>query len=136
MVLPRKKCNLSYIGESSRSLENRVKEHNSRVTSAIYKHSISNNHPSANISHFNIIEQDSTQIAREAREVIHITINNPGLSHNTGTMYIPEIFNHLLGVDGSTSEFNQVVDSDLPQGHAHLSIPRRGYPVQCVWQIE
>ena len=38
-------CNLSYIEESSRCLENRIKEHNSHRTSAIYKHSISNHHP-------------------------------------------------------------------------------------------
>ena len=29
-------CNLPYLGESGRCLENRVKEHNSHVTSAVY----------------------------------------------------------------------------------------------------
>ena len=48
---PEENCNLSYIGESSRCLENRVKEHNSHVNSTIYKHSISNNHLCTNISH-------------------------------------------------------------------------------------
>ena len=38
-------CNLSYIEESHRCLENRVKEHNSHVTSTVYKDSISDNHP-------------------------------------------------------------------------------------------
>ena len=62
MVLPSKKCNLYCIGESSWCLENRVKERKSHVMSAIYKHSISNNNPWANISHFNIIDQDSKQL--------------------------------------------------------------------------
>ena len=84
---PEENCNLSYLGESSRCLEKRVKEHNSHVTRAIYKHSISNNHPSANISHFKIIYQDKNQVAREDREAIHIRINNLALNHNTGKMY-------------------------------------------------
>ena len=37
-------CNHPNIGESSRCLENRVKEHNIHGTSATYRHSISNNH--------------------------------------------------------------------------------------------
>ena len=37
-------------------------------------------------------------------------------------MYILEIFNHLLRVDGSINESNQVVDLELPQGHVHLTI--------------
>ena len=117
-----KKCNLSYIGESSKCLENIVKELNGHVTSVIYKRSVLNNHPWANILHFKIIDQDSKQVAREARDATCIRINNSALSHNTGKMYIPEIFNHLLGVDESTNESNQDVDSDLPQGHTHLTI--------------
>ena len=38
-------------------------------------------------------------------------------------MYIQEIFNYPLGADKSSTESNQVVDSDLPQGHTHLTIP-------------
>ena len=66
-----------------------------------------------------ITDQDSKQAAREA---IHIGINNPALHHNTGKMYIPEIFSHLLGADRYSRESNQVVDSDLPQGYTHLTI--------------
>ena len=35
---PEENSSLSYIGESSRCLENAVKEHKSHVTSAVYKH--------------------------------------------------------------------------------------------------
>ena len=42
---PEEDYNLSYIEQPSRCLANGVKEHNSHVTSGIYKHSISNNHP-------------------------------------------------------------------------------------------
>ena len=64
-------CNLSYVGESSRCMENRIKECKSQVTSAIYQHSVSNNHPKANISYFKRIDQDSKQVAKKAREAIH-----------------------------------------------------------------
>ena len=50
MVLLRKKMQSSYIGKSNKCLENRVIEHNSYVTSAIYYNSISNNNSWANIS--------------------------------------------------------------------------------------
>ena len=96
MILSRRKISLSYIGESSRCLENRVREHCSHVTSAIYQHSVSSNHPIANISHFKIIDQDNKQVGREAREAIHIRTNKLALHHNVGKMYILEIFNNFL----------------------------------------
>ena len=76
---PEENCSLSYIGLSSRCLENRVKEHNTSVTSAVYKHSISND-PEANISNFKIIDQDSKEFMGEARDAIHIRVNNPALN--------------------------------------------------------
>ena len=41
---PEINCNILYTGKSSRCLENRIK-HNGHVTSAVYIHNISNNHP-------------------------------------------------------------------------------------------
>ena len=75
------------------------------------------------ISHFKIIDQDSKQVAREAREAIHIRINNPTLYHSMGKMYILEICNNLLEADGSTNESNPLGDSDHSQSHIHLTIP-------------
>ena len=120
---PEENCNLSYIGESSRCLENRVKEHNSHITGTIYQHSVSNNNPRANLSLFKLIANDSKQVARETREAIYIRNINPALNCNTGKMYIPEIFNNLLGADENTNESNQMGDSNQPKGHIHLTIP-------------
>ena len=50
-------------------------------------------------------------------------MHNPTHNHITGKMYIPEIFNHLHRADRSSNVSNQMVDSDLPQGHTHLTIP-------------
>ena len=113
MVLPRRKLQPSLhrrIGESSRCLENKVKEQNSHVTRVIYKQIIFNNHPSSNISYFKITDLYNKQVTREGREVIHIRIKNPALNCNTGKMYILEIFNHLLGADRSSNEFNQLAE--------------------------
>ena len=94
-------CNSSYIGESSRYLESRVKEHNASSNSATFQHCQTHNHPKANISQFKIIDQDRKQVSREA---IHIRRNNPALNHNIGKLNIPKIFNQILGTSHNTSE--------------------------------
>ena len=75
----------------------------------------------ATISHFKIIDQDSKQVAREAREAILIRINNPALNCNMEKMYIPEILNNLFGPDGSSNESNLMEDSDHLQSHITFS---------------
>ena len=86
-----------YTTESSRCLENTVKEHNTSTTNAIYQHSSTHNHPKADISQFKVIDQDSKQVSREAREAKYIRRTNPALESNIGRIYIPNIFNQLLG---------------------------------------
>ena len=91
-------CNSSYIGETSRALGKRVKEHSKSTTSAILKHCKDLHHPLPSISDFNIIDKDPSQITREAKEAIHIRRLDPSLNRNIGKMSIPHCFDHLLGV--------------------------------------
>ena len=100
---PKENCNSSYIGESSRCLESRLKEHNTSSTSTIFQHSITHNHPKADICQFTIIDQDSKQVSREAREAIHIRKNNHAFNCNIGKMNIPKIFNKVLSTSYGTS---------------------------------
>ena len=65
-------CKSAYIGETSRTLGERVKEHCKLSTSAILKHCTDLHHPLPTISNFNIIDKDPSQITREAKEAIHI----------------------------------------------------------------
>ena len=123
MVQPRRKFQSTLHRRIQQIFGNRVKGHNRHTTSGINKHSISNNHTQNNICHFKIIDHDSKQDAREARESIQIQINNAAHNCNVDKIYISETFNHLLGADRSSSESNQVIDSDLPQGCTHLTIP-------------
>ena len=90
-------CNLSYIGETSRALSERVKEHSKSTTSAILKHCKDFHHPLPSILDFNIIDKDPSQITREAKEAIHIRRLDPNLNRNIGKMSIPHCFDHLLG---------------------------------------
>ena len=81
------------MGDSSQCLEKRIKEHSSQTSTAVYQHIVSNNHPKAN----KIIDWDSKQVAKEAREAIHTRINYPALNWIMEKMHIPEILNNLLG---------------------------------------
>ena len=73
-------CNSSYIGETSRALGKRVKEHSKSTTSAILKHCKDFHHPLPSISDFSIIDKDSSQITREAKEAIHIRRLDPNFN--------------------------------------------------------
>ena len=105
-------------------------EHSS--TSIIYQHSVSNNHPNSNISHFKIIDQDSKQVAMEAREAIHIRINNLALNHNMGKC------------TSRKSSTNFLEQMDLPMCPTQwetktthiLTFALPGWPEKCVWQIK
>ena len=90
-------CNSSYIGETSRALGKRVKEHSKSTTSAILKHCKDFHHPLPSINDFNIIDKEPSQITREAKEAIHIRWLDPSLNRNIGKMSIPHCFDNLLG---------------------------------------
>ena len=90
-------CNSSYIGETSRALGKRVKEHSKSTTSAILKHCKDFHHPLPSIEDFSIINKEPSQVTREAKEVIHIRWLDPSLNRNIGKMSIPHCFDNLLG---------------------------------------
>ena len=85
----------SYVGETSRALGKRVKEHCKSSTSAIMKHCTDHHHPLPSISNFNIINKGPSQ---EAKKAIHIQRLDPNLKRNIGKMSIPYCFDPLLGI--------------------------------------
>ena len=69
------KCKSSYIRETSRSLCEHVKEHSKEGSnSASYQHCPTKGHPLPNVDKFKVIDQEKSQIACEAKEVIHSKI--------------------------------------------------------------
>ena len=92
-------CKSSYIGETSRSLCEWVKEHSKEGSnSAIYQHCSTKGHSPPNVDQFKVIDQEKSQIAREAKEAIHIRKLDPELNRNVGKMVIPHVFDSLLGI--------------------------------------
>ena len=92
-------CKSSYIGETSRSLCEHVKEHNKEGSnSAIYQHCSAKGHPLPNIDQFKVIEQEKSQTACEVKEVIHICKLDPELNKNVGKIVIPHVFDPILGI--------------------------------------
>ena len=51
-----------------------------------------------NVDQFKVIDQEKSQIAREAKEAIHIQKLDPELNRNVGKMVIPHVFDSLLGI--------------------------------------
>ena len=116
-------CKSAYIGETSRSLSDRVKEHSKEGSnSAIYQHCSSKGHPFPNIDQFKIIDQEKSQIAHEAKEAIHICKSDPELNKNVGKMVIPHVFDQILGIKPKNphiaSLVSQEVRLDLTQFHS------------------
>ena len=91
------RCKSSYVGEPSRALGERVKEHCKSLTSAILKHYTNHHHPLLSVYNFNIIDKDPSQITQEAKKAIHIWRLDPNLNRNIGKMSIPHCFEHLIG---------------------------------------
>ena len=83
-------CKSSYIGETSRSLCECVKEHSKEGSnSAIYQHCYTKGHPFPNIDQFKVIDQEKSQIACETKEAIHIHKEDPELNRNVGKWLSP-----------------------------------------------
>ena len=55
-------------------------------------------HPLPKVDQFKVIDQKKSQIAREAKEAIHIRKADPGLNRNVGKMGMPQIFDSILGI--------------------------------------
>ena len=107
-------CNSSYIGETSRALGERVKEHSKSTTSAILKHCKDFHHPLPSIDDFNIIDKEPSQVTREAKEVIHIRWLDPSLNRNMGKMSIPHCFDNLLGAKPKHPRVGELSATPLP----------------------
>ena len=55
---PANNCTAEYIGETNRSLKERVSDHRNQTTGAIRNHQISTKHPEAELKDFTIIERE------------------------------------------------------------------------------
>ena len=93
---PANNCTAEYIGETNRSLKERVSDHRNQTTSAIRNHHISTKHPKAELKDFTIIDRESNALHHQAKEVLHLCIKDPSLNRNISKVRIPSVFNKLL----------------------------------------
>ena len=93
---PADNCTAEYIGETNRSLKERVSDYRNQTTSAIRNHQISTKHPNAELKDFTIIDKESNTLHHWAKEALHICIKDPSLNRNIGKVGIPSVFNKLL----------------------------------------
>ena len=91
---PQINCPSAYIGESGRSLGERVKEH-FKAPSPIHLHSTTTGH-SMDPEQFNIIHKEVSSHSRTIREAMFICIRDPTLNRNLGKYQLPHIWDHPL----------------------------------------
>ena len=91
---PHINCSSSYIGESGRSLGERVKEH-LKAPSPIHLHSATSGHP-LDPNQFNIVHKEVNSQSRTIKEAMFICIQDPPLNRNLGKYQLLHIWDQLL----------------------------------------
>ena len=91
---PHINCPSSYIGESGRSLGERVKEH-FKAPSPLHLHSTTTGHP-MDPNQFNIVHKEVNSQSRTIKEAMFIHVQDPPLNRNLVKYQLPHIWDHLL----------------------------------------
>ena len=87
-------CGDEYIGETFRTFGERYKEH-LKAPSPIHQHSNQTGHPTCH-NYFQIIGRKGHNLARNIKESIFISVNNPTLNNNIGKFNLPRIWDRVL----------------------------------------
>ena len=87
-------CPEEYIGESGRTLGERVKEH-LMAPSPIHQHCNTPGHP-VSPGCFTIVHREPQGITRNIKEAMFIQVNDPTLNRNLGKYQLPYIWDHIL----------------------------------------
>ena len=93
---PQINCPSAYIGESGRSLGERVKEH-FKAPSPIHHHSTTTGHP-MDPDQFSIVHKEVNSHSRTIKEAMFIWVQDPTLNRNLGKYQLLHIWDHLLQV--------------------------------------
>ena len=91
---PHLDCNEEYIGETSRTLGERRREH-LKQPFPIHGHAQTTGHSIEN-SNFNIIGREDWEQASTIKESIYIRVNNPTLNQNIGKYNLNHIWDRVL----------------------------------------
>ena len=91
---PHINCSEQYIGESSRTLGDRLKEH-LRAPSAIHHHISTTGHQ-ISTDCFKIIHREHQCVTRNTKDAMKIRVNYPSLKRNIGKYQLPHIWDQML----------------------------------------
>ena len=91
---PQINCPSAYIGESGRTLGEKVKEH-FKTPSPIHLHSTTTGHP-MDPEQFNIVHKEVNSHSRTIKDAMFIHLQDPTLNRNLGKYQLPYIWDHLL----------------------------------------
>ena len=86
-------CPSAYIGESGRTLGDRVKEH-FKAPFPIHLHSTTTGHP-MDPNQFNIVHKEINSQSRTIKEAMFIHVQDPTLNRNLGKYQLLHIWDHL-----------------------------------------
>ena len=87
-------CNEKFIGETSRTMGKRCKEH-LKEPSPIHMHNTQIGH-NTTTDNFSIIRREDHGLARTIQEFIYIRVNNPTLNGNIGKYNLNHIWDRVL----------------------------------------
>ena len=90
----RVKCDEEYIGEFSRTFEERFKECQ-KAPSPIYDHFNITGHE-ISLDNFSIVGGEEQNLMRAIKEALYIRVNNPPLNRNIGKYHLPHIWDEVL----------------------------------------
>ena len=117
-------CDEKYIGETSRALGERYKEH-LKQSSPIHVHIQQTGHTST-ASNFNIIGSEDQGLARTINEAIYTRVNNPTLNRNIGKYNLNHIWDRVLfNTPGLKIGSSQNIAHIHNNGQAQTNSPNR-----------
>ncbi len=91
-------CDQIYIGETGRTLGERIKAHITDPNSAVKRHHMDTSHPLPDLldNDIKIMGTESNAFKRKVKEAVYIKVNNPPLNQNIGQFNLPPIYDQLL----------------------------------------
>ena len=110
---PQINCTSAYIGESGRSLSDRVKEH-FKAPCPIHLHSTTTGHP-MDPEQLNIVYKEVNSHSRTIKEAMFICVQDPTLNRNLGKYQLLHIWDHLLHVTYTATQAFQPPLPHLPK---------------------
>ncbi len=116
-------CSASYIGETCRMLEERIKDHITDPNSSIKQHHITTGHPlpSVNDNGVKVIGREVNSFKRKVKEAIFIKTNDPVLNRNVGKFNLPPIYDQLFE-DGGQDKL--VIKTQVKEAIPKMKIKR------------